>query len=47
LGELIARRSKEADHTRRSEAIRREAELLVVVAGVSPLPVPEPIFTDI
>ena len=46
-GEVIVRRSKEADHARRSEAIRREADLLAVVAGVSTLPVPEPIFADI
>jgi aminoglycoside phosphotransferase (APT) family kinase protein len=46
-GELIVRTSKEANHARRSEATRREAELLVVVAELSTLPVPEPVFTDI
>ena len=46
-GELIVRRSKEADHARWSEAIRREADLLAVVVEVSTLPVPEPIFADI
>ncbi len=40
-GELIVRRSKEADHARRSEAIGREADLLAVVARFSTLPVPE------
>ena len=46
-GEVIVRRSKEADHARRSEATRREADLLAVVVEVSTLPVPEPIFADI
>jgi aminoglycoside phosphotransferase (APT) family kinase protein len=45
-GELIVRKSKEADPARRSEATRREADLLVAVAGLSTLPVPEPVFAD-
>jgi aminoglycoside phosphotransferase (APT) family kinase protein len=45
-GELVVRASKEADPRRRSESIRREAELLVAVAGFSTLPVPEPVFAD-
>jgi aminoglycoside phosphotransferase (APT) family kinase protein len=45
-GELIVRKSKEADPARRSEATRREADLLVAVARLSTLPVPEPVFAD-
>ena len=45
-GELIVRASKEADPRRRSEATRREAELLAAVARFSTLPVPEPVFAD-
>ena len=40
-GELIVRRSKEADHARRNEATRCEAHLLAVVAGVPTWSVPE------
>ena len=36
-GELIVRRSKEADPKRRGEATRREAELLAVLTGLSTL----------
>ncbi len=46
-GELIVRVSKETDPVSRSESTRREAGLLAVVAELSTLPVPEPIFTDI
>ncbi len=46
-GELIVRASKEADPDRRSEATRREADLMAVVTGLSPLPVPEPVFADL
>ena len=45
-GELILRKSKEADPALRAEATRREAALLAAVAGISTLPVPEPIFAD-
>jgi aminoglycoside phosphotransferase (APT) family kinase protein len=45
-GELIVRASKQADHALRSESTRREADLLATVAGLSTLPVPEPIFMD-
>jgi aminoglycoside phosphotransferase (APT) family kinase protein len=45
-GELIVRKSKEADPSRRGEATRHEAALLTTVAGVSTLPVPEPVFAD-
>ena len=45
-GELSVRKSKEADPASRSEATRREAELLAAVAGISTLPVPEPVFAD-
>jgi aminoglycoside phosphotransferase (APT) family kinase protein len=45
-GELIVRFSKEPDPTRRAELIRAEAELLVALVDISPLPVPEPLFTD-
>jgi len=40
-GELIVRLSKEPDPAR----LTREARLLAALAGISPLPVPEPIFT--
>ncbi|MGC5011249.1 phosphotransferase family protein [Streptosporangium sp. DT93] len=45
-GELIVRFAKEPDPTRRAALVEREARLLGVVAAVSPLPVPEPRFTD-
>jgi aminoglycoside phosphotransferase (APT) family kinase protein len=45
-GELIVRASKETDRTLRSESTQREAQLLVVVAGLSTLPVPEPVFVE-
>jgi len=45
-GELVVRKSKETDPVRRDEATRREAELLAAVAGISTLPVPEPVFAD-
>ena len=45
--ELMVRASKEADPDRRSESTRREADLLAAVNELSPLPVPEPIFTDV
>ena len=45
-GDLIVRASKEADSARRSEATRREVELLAAVAEFSTLPVPEPVFAD-
>ncbi|GLW64053.1 hypothetical protein Arub01_22970 [Actinomadura rubrobrunea] len=43
-GELIVRFAKGGDAAGRAARVRREAELLGVVAGVSPLPVPEPVF---
>ncbi len=46
-GELIIRASKETDPARRSESTRREADLLAVVAELSTLPFPRPIFADI
>jgi aminoglycoside phosphotransferase (APT) family kinase protein len=45
-GELIVRASKEADPALRADATRREADLLAAVAGISTLPVPEPVFVD-
>ena len=45
-GELIVRFSKEPDPAGRAELIRAEAKLLVAVADISPLPVPEPLFAD-
>jgi aminoglycoside phosphotransferase (APT) family kinase protein len=45
-GELIVRASKETDPALRADATRREANLLVAVARLSTLPVPEPVFTD-
>jgi aminoglycoside phosphotransferase (APT) family kinase protein len=46
-GELIVRKSKEADPVTRSESTRREADLLVVITELSTLPVPQPIFVDV
>jgi aminoglycoside phosphotransferase (APT) family kinase protein len=46
-GELIVRASKQIDPASRSESTRREADLLAVVAELSTLPVPRPIFADI
>ncbi|MGQ4373861.1 phosphotransferase family protein [Streptomyces sp. SAS_267] len=45
-GELIVRFSKEPDPARRSALVCREARVLAAVADISPLPVPEPTFTD-
>jgi aminoglycoside phosphotransferase (APT) family kinase protein len=44
-GELLVRCSKEADRERRVAQVHREARLLAAVAGVSPLPVPQVLFT--
>jgi aminoglycoside phosphotransferase (APT) family kinase protein len=46
-GELIVRKSKEADPAIRAESTRREADLLALLTGLSTLPVPEPIFADV
>src|SRR5438093_11277306 len=43
-GELIVRFSKEPDPARRADRVHREALLLATVAGITPLPVPEPSF---
>ncbi|GAA3152893.1 aminoglycoside phosphotransferase family protein [Planomonospora alba] len=45
-GELVVRRSKAADPAERSGQVRREAELLAAVAGLSPLSVPRVVFSD-
>ena len=45
-GELIVRASKETNPAVRHQATQREAQLLAVVAGLSTLPVPEPVFVD-
>jgi aminoglycoside phosphotransferase (APT) family kinase protein len=45
-GELVVRFSKEPEPVRRAELIRAETTLLAMVATISPLPVPEPVFTD-
>jgi aminoglycoside phosphotransferase (APT) family kinase protein len=45
-GELVVRRSRDADVARRSVTTRREVELLEAVAELSALPVPEPVFAD-
>ena len=45
-GELMVRASKETDPAVRHQATQREAQLLAVVAGLSTLPVPEPVFVD-
>lgn len=44
-GELILRCSKEPDPAARAAQVDREARLLAAVAGIVPLPVPEPAFT--
>ncbi|MFI6082403.1 phosphotransferase family protein [Streptomyces sp. NPDC051217] len=44
-GELIVRFSKEPDPRSRAAKVSGEARLLAAVAGVSPVPVPEPAFT--
>jgi aminoglycoside phosphotransferase (APT) family kinase protein len=44
-GELIVRFGKESDPARRAARVTGEAGLLAVVAGISPLQVPTPIFT--
>jgi aminoglycoside phosphotransferase (APT) family kinase protein len=44
-GELIVRFSKEPDPVIRAANVGGEARLLAAVAGISPLPVPEPSFT--
>jgi aminoglycoside phosphotransferase (APT) family kinase protein len=46
-GELIVRFSKEPDPARRTALLNHEARLLTAVADVSPLPVPEPVFTAV
>ncbi len=43
--ELIVRFSKEPDPASRAARVNDEARLLAAVAGLSPLPVPEPSFT--
>lgn len=45
-GELIVRFSKEPDATHRAELVSAEAGLLAALAAISPLPVPEPVFTE-
>jgi aminoglycoside phosphotransferase (APT) family kinase protein len=44
-GELIVRFGKEPDPAARAAGVDREARLLAAVAAISPLPVPEPVFT--
>jgi aminoglycoside phosphotransferase (APT) family kinase protein len=44
-GELIVRCSKEPDSAARAAHVDREARLLAAVAGIAPLPIPEPSFT--
>jgi aminoglycoside phosphotransferase (APT) family kinase protein len=45
-GELIVRASKETNPALRYQSTQREAQLLAVVAGLSALPVPVPLFVD-
>lgn len=45
-GELVVRRSKEADPVLRSELLRREAGVLVAVADLVSLAVPDVVFAD-
>ncbi|WP_344317155.1 aminoglycoside phosphotransferase family protein [Acrocarpospora pleiomorpha] len=44
-GELIVRFAKESDPVERAARVNDETRLLTTVAGISPLPVPEPSFT--
>ena len=44
-GELIVRFGKEPDPAARAAGVDREARLVAAVAAISPLPVPEPVFT--
>ncbi|WP_155373889.1 phosphotransferase family protein [Catellatospora vulcania] len=44
-GALVVRFSREPDPRRRAALVEHEARLLTAVAGVCPLPVPEPLFT--
>jgi aminoglycoside phosphotransferase (APT) family kinase protein len=44
-GELVVRFSQEPDPASRAAQVDGEARLLAAVAGISPLPVPEPSFT--
>ncbi len=44
-GELVVRFSREPDPARRAQRVDREARLLALVAEISPLPVPKPLFT--
>jgi aminoglycoside phosphotransferase (APT) family kinase protein len=44
-GESILRFSKEPDPASRAAQVNHEVRLLAAVAGISPLPVPEPNFT--
>lgn len=46
-GDLLLRWSKEADPGLRATAVRRDADVLALVAGWSTLPVPEPIVVDV
>ncbi|MET9476497.1 phosphotransferase [Streptomyces sp. NPDC002922] len=45
-GALIVRFSKEPDLARRAALLNHEARVLAAVADISPLPVPQPTFTD-
>ncbi|MFD3523081.1 phosphotransferase family protein, partial [Streptomyces sp. NPDC058653] len=44
-GELIVRFGKDPDPVSRALRVGREARLLTTVAALSPVPVPEPVFT--
>lgn len=46
-GGMIVRYSKASDPRTRAERVRREAALLAVVAGHSPIPVPRPVGVDL
>lgn len=46
-GELVVRAGKEDDPAVRGRSIRREADLLAVVAESSTLPAPKPVFVDV
>ncbi len=45
-GDLVVRIRKEPDPLLRATAVRHESALLAIVGRISPVPVPEPVFTD-
>lgn len=46
-GALVVRFNTEPDPARRADLVEQESRLLTLVAGISPVPVPEPRFVDL